>query len=226
MWCTQYQQINPNLQWQTFISQLNNEITNTDIWNEELLTSSLEHWRTWIKCAQKQFPICDTKLTVHGFFLCVYMITILTETITLIYIYIKNHPDLVSASAAGPGLFLRRLPVSNPEGGVLGWRVHQGGSPLFLQIHSHSDHYVLYLVLLVAHLSVGATAWARGGRVFGGGFKEHHVASFGKTQRPLLAHLGVRAAGVAEVTLITHQEPEDETETLTRRRFRNAAPNI
>lgn len=126
----------------------------------------------------------------------------------------KIHPYPVSVSAAGPRLFLWCLPVYNLKGAVLRWRVDYGGFPLSLQLGGHSNDNVLHLVLLVQHLSVGPHVWARVRRVFGGGLKEHHVASLGETHGPLLAHLAVRAAGVAEVTLIPHQEPEAETEIM------------
>lgn len=124
------------------------------------------------------------------------------------------HPYPVSVSAAGPRLFLWCLPVHNLKGAVLRWRVDYGGFPLSLQLGGHSNDNVLHLVLLVQHFSVGPHVWARVRRVFGGGLKEHHVASLGETHGPLLAHLAVRAAGVAEVTLIPHQEPEAETEIM------------
>lgn len=128
----------------------------------------------------------------------------------------ENHPFTESALAAAPRLLLRRLPVSNPKGAVLRRKVHDGGFPLSLQHGSDSNHNVLHLVLLVLPLSVGPIVRDRVGGVLGGGFKEHHVASLGETHSPLLAHLGVRAAGVAEVALIPQQEPVEETELKIR----------
>lgn len=126
----------------------------------------------------------------------------------------SHHP--VSASAAGPHLFLRRLPVPNPKGAVLRRTVHYRGLPLFLQDDCDGHHNVLHPVLLVLRLFATAIAWAAAGQVLGGGFKEHHVASLGETPGPLVAHLVVGAAGVAEVALIPHQEPDEETEIKIR----------
>lgn len=118
-------------------------------------------------------------------------------------------------SAAGQHLFLRSLSCGDVKGAAVCCCVFCHGCFLSLQLCSHSHTNVFHLILLIGPLPVtssssSSTIHSPLRRVLGRRLEKHHAVGLSKADRSLLAHLPVSSGGVTKVTLIAHQEPDED----------------